>query len=110
MKTRILAAIRGALAAAAIGAAAPAHADEIGYLNALAADGASMTQGNTLAAIEVGRLACSMLYLGQPESQVETALLENPRFATPGATPQELARDAKMVVQAAHSQLCPDAG
>ena len=86
---------------AAICSAAPAHADQDGYLKMLADDGFPMTQDNAASMLQLGYAVCATLHTPDlSEQQAVSRILRD----KPDASPQK----AQLVVAAAHSQLCPD--
>ena len=86
---------------AAICSAAPAHADQDGYLKMLADDGFPMTQDNVASMLQLGYAVCDTLHtFDLSEQQAVSRILRD----KPDASPQK----AQLVVAAAHSQLCPD--
>jgi len=100
MKIRLLIAT-AAIAVAGICSAAPAHADQDGYLKMLAADGFPMTHDNVASMLQLGYAVCNTLSaFDLSEQQAVSRILRD----KPDANPQE----AQLVVAAAHSQLCPD--
>ena len=90
-----------AIAVAGICSAAPAHADQEGYLKMLADDGFPMTQNNAMSLVQLGYTVCARLHASDlSDQQAVSQILRD----TPDASPQK----AQLVVAAAHSQLCPD--
>ena len=89
------------MATAAICSATPAHADQNGYINALAGAGAVMTPDNVATMLKDGYVACDgMRNYGLSQQQVVSQFLAHQPETTP--------REAQLIVSAAHSQLCPD--
>jgi hypothetical protein len=85
-----------------IRSAAPAHADQDGYLKMLADDGFPMTHDNVASVLQLGYAVCGTLYtFDSSEQRAVSRILAD----KPDTSPQA----AQMVVAAAHSQLCPDA-
>jgi hypothetical protein len=102
MKIRLLIAT-AAIAVAGIGSAAPAHADQDGYLKMLAGDGFPMMPENVASLLQLGYAVCDTLHTSDwSEQQAVSRILRD----KPDASPQK----AQLVVAAAHSQLCPGAG
>jgi Protein of unknown function (DUF732) len=100
MKIRLLIAT-AAIAVAGICSAAPAHADQDGYLKMLAGDGFPMTPDNFASMLQLGYAVCATLHTSDlSEQQAVSRILRD----APDASPQK----AQLVVAAAHSQLCPD--
>ena len=100
MKIRLLMAA-ASVAVAAICSAAPAHADQDGYLKMLADDGFPMTYDNAASMLQLGYAVCATLHTSDlSEQQAVSRILRD----KPDASPQK----AQLVVAAAHSQLCPD--
>ena len=100
MKIRLLIAT-AAIAVAGICSAAPAHADQDGYLKMLADDGFPMTHDNVASMRQLGYAVCDTLHtFDLSEQQAVSRILRD----KPDASPQK----AQLVVAAAHSQLCPD--
>jgi Protein of unknown function (DUF732) len=100
MKIRLLMAA-ASVAVAAICSAAPAHADQDGYLKMLADDGFPMTHDNAMSLVQLGYTVCARLHASDlSDQQAVSQILRD----APDASPQK----AQLVVAAAHSQLCPD--
>ena len=99
MKIRLIAA--AAIAVAGICSAAPAHADQDGYLKMLADDGFPMTHDNFASMLQLGYAVCATLHTSDLSEQQAVSRILTDR---PDASPQK----AQLVVAAAHSQLCPD--
>jgi Protein of unknown function (DUF732) len=92
-----------AIAAAGVFSAAPAHADQEGYLKMLADNGFAMTHDNAMSVLQLGYAVCATLHTSDlSDEQAVSRILRD----TPDANPQK----AQLVVAAAHSQLCPDVG
>ncbi|BCO35424.1 DUF732 domain-containing protein [Mycobacterium heckeshornense] len=93
-------ALLAALAATAVIAAAPAHADpEAEYLDTLAGQGFDLTAVNTRRLINFGKAACADIGTGGEERAVRHLA------SFPGADPARV----RAVVSTAHEKLCPGA-
>jgi Protein of unknown function (DUF732) len=100
MNIRLLIAT-AAIAVAGICSAAPAHADQDGYLKMLAGDGFPMTPDNATSILQLGYAVCATLHTSDLSEQQEVSQILRD---SPNASPQK----TQLVVAAAHSQLCPD--
>ena len=86
------------IAVAAAYSAFPAHADQNGYLKALADGGWTTEYPDEL--LRTGYIICKTLYQGYPDQHVVSELAADHPDIPP--------RGAQVMVAAAHSQLCPD--
>jgi hypothetical protein len=83
--------------------AAPAHADQNGFLNMLANNDAPVEPDETDAMLHLGYAVCEEIYTdGWSEQRAVSKIMTTVADASP--------RRAQLIVTAAHSQLCPDAG
>lgn len=82
---------------------APAHADEDGFFNMLASDGAPVPPEETAGVLHLGYAVCDEIFTnGWSEQRAVSRIMVDDENANP--------QRAQLIVKAAHSQLCPDAG
>ena len=102
MKIRLLIAA-AAIPVAAVCAATRAHADQDSYLKTLTGEGLQMTQYDVTQFLQLGYMICNSMSTSHwSEQQMVSRILAD----APDTKPQT----AQLIVAAAHSQLCPDAG
>jgi hypothetical protein len=94
------------IAVAAISCCAPAHADESSFLKVLAQDGIPAdAPADVKMDTQIGYVVCDAMYRGESREAVTTELMNAHLHEGYDVDPRMVER----FIDAAHSQLCPDA-